>query len=99
MVHRIGRESVVYSMSAENRAALYVTSGDTVIVETEDCFSHTIVSETQTVGKNFDFSHINPATGPIGVQGAKPGDTLVVSIERIEIDDAGVMEKIGRAHV
>ncbi len=92
LVHRIGRDNVVYSMSAENSSAIVVNSGNTVIVETEDCFSHAIVSEKQTVGRNFDFSHINPATGPIGVQGAKPGDTLVVSVEKIEVDDTGVME-------
>lgn len=92
MLHRIGRDRVVYDMSPEHKPVLEVSPGDTVIVETEDCFCHKIVSESQTVGGDFDFTHVNPATGPIAVKGATPGDTIVVSIESIELDDQGVVE-------
>ncbi len=61
-------------------------------METEDCFCHRIVLESQTVGGDFDFTHVNPATGPIAVKGAMPGDTIVVSIESIELDSQGVVE-------
>ena len=33
--------------------------------------------------------HINPATGPVFVKGAEPGDTLEVHIEKIEVADQG----------
>ncbi|PZC53157.1 MULTISPECIES: acetamidase/formamidase family protein [unclassified Mesotoga] len=92
MLRRIGRDRVVYDMSPEHKPVLEVSPGDTVIVETEDCFCHRIVSESQTVGGDFDFSHVNPATGPVSVRGALPGDTLVVSIENIELDEQGVVE-------
>ncbi len=92
MIHKIGRDRAIYEMSPANCPAIEVSPGDTIIVETEDCFGHAIVSELQTVGSDFDFSHINPATGPIGVRGALPGDTLIVNIESIEVDEKGVVE-------
>lgn len=36
-----------------------------------------------------DFSRVNPVTGPIWVDGARPGDTLVVDIEDIAVDNWG----------
>jgi len=92
MLHRIGRDKVIYDMSPDHRPVLEVSPGDTLIIETEDCFCHEIVSEWQTVGGDFDFTHVNPATGPVAVRGALPGDTLVVGIENIELDDQGVVE-------
>jgi amidase len=92
LIHKIGRDRAIYEMSPANCRAIEVSPGDTIIVETEDCFGHAIVSELQTVGSGFDFSHINPATGPIGVRGALPGDTLIVNIESIEVDEKGVVE-------
>ena len=38
-----------------------------------------------------DWNKINPATGPIFVEDALPGDILKVKIEKIEIGDQGVM--------
>jgi amidase len=40
---------------------------------------------------NLDWDQINPATGPIFVEDAKPGDVLKVKIHSIEIDSQGVM--------
>lgn len=91
MLHKLGRESHVYSMSSKNRPAISVNPGELVLVETEDCFSHKILSQTDTIDENFDFSHINPATGPIRVVGASPGDTLIVNIKNIQLDQRGVV--------
>ena len=38
-----------------------------------------------------DWSNINPATGPLYVEGASFGDVLKVEILRIDLDDHGVM--------
>ncbi len=88
--HRLGTERMIYAMSPLNLPALQVASGDTVVVETADCFENQVQSETQPFVA-IDWEHVNPATGPIYVQDAAPGDLLAISIERIETADHGVM--------
>jgi len=69
-----------------------------VIVHTLDCFSNQIRDEKDTV-ENVDFTRINPATGPIYVEGARPGDTLKVNVEKIELAERGVIATIKNAGV
>ncbi len=89
-LHHLGSERLVYAMSRENAPVLTIRSGDTVEIETADCFENQIQSESQPfVAINWE--HVNPATGPIFVEGAEPGDLLAVRIERIEPGDHGVM--------
>jgi len=78
----IRRETAVYAMSPENTPAARAASGETMIFETSDCFGGQIVKETDKMGA-LDWSRINPATGPVFVEGAQPGDTLKVEILRI----------------
>jgi len=80
----------VYKMSSNNKPAARVQSGDTVCFETLDCFGCQIKSESQLLG-GIDWSNINPATGPLFVEGAVPGDVLKVEIMTIRIDNHGVI--------
>lgn len=86
---RISSDSVIFEMNANHPAVDRIAAGDTVIFETLDCFSNTVESEDDTIG-TIDFSKVNPATGPVFVEGAQPGDTLKVTIDKIEINDTGV---------
>jgi len=88
--HHLTTDHLVYAMSPANAPVLRVASGDTVVVETADCFENQIQSETQAFTA-IDWDHVNPATGPIAIEGARPGDLLAVEIERIEPADHGVM--------
>lgn len=87
-MERIHREHVIYEMNKENEPVLTVESGATVIFETQDCFSGDVQSEKDTVS-DIDFSTVNPATGPLYVKGAEPGDTLKVTLNRMEIANKG----------
>ena len=80
----------VHAMSKSNKPAAYCKDGDTVIFETLDCFGCQLTSEDQHMG-GLDWSNINPATGPLFVEGALAGDVLKVEILSIELDDHGVM--------
>ncbi|MBO8158959.1 acetamidase/formamidase family protein [Thermosyntropha sp.] len=83
-------EQVVYSLSPNNAPVAEAEPGETVIFYTKDCFSNQIQTEAdlfEAVG----WATINPATGPLAIKGARPGDTLVVYIEDIEIADQGCM--------
>lgn len=87
---RVSCEHVIFEMNKENEPVLTVTSGETVVFETQDCFSGDVKTEADTVS-NIDFSTVNPATGPLYVEGAEVGDTLKVSIKRITIDAKGAV--------
>lgn len=74
---------------------LVVEPGEHFVLETEDLFNNIITSEDQpptpeTLGKSFDNLEFNPCNGPIYVNGAKPGDTLVVNIHDIIPADQGI---------
>ena len=81
---------VVYTMSPHNAPAARCASGGTLCFETLDCFGGQITSPDQRLG-GLDWDHINPATGPLYVEGARPGDVLRVEILDIALADHGVM--------
>lgn len=80
----VKRDTVVYAMSANNAPVARAASGDTIVFETMDCFGGQIIKETDRMG-TLDWSRINPATGPVFIEGAQPGDTLKVEILRIDL--------------
>src|SRR5699024_3967942 len=86
----IAKEDFVLAMSAEHEAVLRASSGETVMFEAYDCFSNTITTEEHKFS-SVGWERINPATGPLYVEEAEPGDTLKVEILDIEIEDQGVM--------
>lgn len=81
---------VIYAFSKDNAPVMHVDPRTTIEIETYDCFENQVQSaETKIVG--IDWEKINPATGPIYVNGAKPGDVLKVTIDKLEIGSQGVM--------
>src|SRR5262249_56737178 len=50
----------------------------------EDAFESSVQSEQDLPTKVLNFPFLNPQTGPIFVEGAEKGDTLVVEILEIE---------------
>ena len=80
----VKRETAVYAMAPENEPVARVRSGGTLIFETADCFGGQIIQETDRMG-TLDWSRINPATGPVFVEGAEAGDTLKVEILKIDL--------------
>lgn len=87
---RLTSENVVYELAADNEPAASCAPGTRVVFETKDCFSNQIRSEDKLFAST-DWKTINPATGPLAVEGASPGDVLKVEIEKIEVDNQGVM--------
>lgn len=81
---KITKDRVVYAMSRDNAPVATVSSGSEVLFETCDCFSDQITS-ADAVFNELDWQRINPATGPVYVEGAEPGDALKVTIKRITL--------------
>lgn len=60
-----------------------VKPGETVVIHTIDAFGDQITREDQKPSAILG-PYLNPQTGPIYVEGAEPGDTLLVKLEAIE---------------
>ena len=89
-MYRISSKNVVFSMNKCNIPVAEVPAGSQVVFETCDCFENQIQSQN-TIMKNLDWNRINPATGPIFINEAMPGDTLIVRIENIKVGSQAVM--------
>ena len=86
---RITRERHVYSLGVSEPVAT-VTAPCSLTVETCDCFNGQVTEDGQPKAR-LNFSHVNPATGPIVVEGAEPGDVLRVHIRAIRPEKTGAL--------
>jgi amidase len=78
----------VYGMDEANPPVLRVRSGDVVVAECSDCFGGCIRTPLDDPSA-VDHDKLNPATGPVFVEGAEPGDVLAVHLLRIEVGTQG----------
>lgn len=85
---RLGKESATYTFSPSHPPAIRVQPGETIVFETLDALDDQIHSDQDSAAK-VDLNHVNAATGPVYVEGAKPGDTLVAEILDIRPWDWG----------
>ncbi len=90
MQHRL--PSSRYSLTfGPNEPALTVKAGDTVIAETVDARGYDatgelIPDEMRQRRADTEFCPSNPLVGPVFVEGAGRGDTLLVRVERITLN-------------
>lgn len=87
---RVTKDKVCYTMSAENEPVLHISEGESFCLEAEDCYSGNLRSTDDIFTKEM-WSTVNPATGPVYVEGSKAGEILCVDIEHIKIRDYAVM--------
>lgn len=98
MIPTIAADHIIYAMSPQNPPVLRVADGSRVRFETCDCFTDQIQQPGDTF-EQLDWNRINPATGPLYIEGAEPGDTLRVHIHRIELDKRAVLATLPGAGV
>ena len=79
--HQFVPERFYNTYSAAHPPALHIKPGDHVLTKTADA------SGVDWNGKSVA-SGPNPQTGPFYVDGAEPGDVIVVSLEKIETNRA-----------
>ncbi|MBN1329985.1 MAG: acetamidase/formamidase family protein [Candidatus Heimdallarchaeota archaeon] len=87
-IHQISWENVVFNADKTNAPVISIKSGDTVIFECRDAFNQ-VIQKPEDLPINFDMERINPATGPIYIEGAELGDTLEVHILKIDLAKQG----------
>ena len=88
--HRLSRQQIVYRLDQSIPPAVEIDPGDTVYFETYDARTGSILSDDDLL----DHPHpvgSNPATGPVFVRGAEPGDGLCVTIESIDLAESGFL--------
>ncbi|HRW34849.1 MAG TPA: acetamidase/formamidase family protein [Thermotogota bacterium] len=89
MLH-LSADNHFFAFSKDHVPVLRINSSDRVRIQTMDCFSNQIRREEDTL-ETIDWERVNPATGPIFIEDAQPGDVLKVTIEKIDVGPVGVM--------
>lgn len=75
----------LFSFDKDLEPVLKVPSGETVRIRAKDCFGNQLQGPEDQLSE-IDWEAINPATGPIYVEGAVAGGALKVHIDNIELD-------------
>lgn len=84
MTDTISRDNVFFAFSPANQPVAHVKQGDVITLETHDCFEGQIQTKDDLL-TNLDWSHVNPATGPVFIEGTRPGDVLRIDLIDIEV--------------
>ena len=93
MATRVSRDTVFYAFSPDLKPVTTVKQNEEVIMETHDCFQGQLKKDSDLVTA-LDWSQINPATGPVYIEGSKPGDILRVDLLDIKVAEQSVMVTI-----
>lgn len=82
----------VYAFSKNNEPFTDAEPGELLLFKTMDCFSNRLQSEDDLITDlSYSYDVANPAAGPVYINGAQPGDVLVVDILDIQVADQGVI--------
>jgi amidase len=85
---RISKEHHVFHFDANAEPVVVVDPGTIFEIQTWDCYTGQVTSEDDT-HRTINNDLINSATGPIGIRGAEPGDSLSVTLLDIQPDEIG----------
>lgn len=77
--YRPSRDQLVYTFGGAP-PAMTVQPGTVLKLWSEDAFNHALTSVEDLSSEKVDLRFVNPQTGPFYVEGAEPGDTLVLHI-------------------
>jgi len=89
----IPRDNVFFAFSPSLRAVAEIEQGEEVLLHTHDCFEGQIQKTTDLVDA-LDWGHVNPATGPLYIQGVKAGDVLRIDLLDIQVGEQSSMVTI-----
>ncbi len=73
------REQYAYTFGGV-APVMSITPGTALRLWSEDAFNHALRSVDDLSSEKVDLGSVNPQTGPFHVEGAEPGDTLVIHI-------------------
>lgn len=86
----IRRDTYHYKWSKHHEPVLHVRSGDKVRFEVNEVTTWQLSKHSKADDLlKLDPSKFYPLSGPVFVEGARPGDALAVTVERVSVDDWG----------
>ena len=88
---RIPRDQYTYRFAADVPPVARIAPGERVVFETYDASTGriTVAEDLAAYLQVRDPRRVNPAAGPVWVEGARPGDELVVTVEAIRLAEQG----------
>ena len=85
-------DTQVYKFSKDNEPCYTAKPGELMLFKTLDCFSNKITDESITMADlDYGYNIANPAAGPVYIEGAEPGDVLIVDILDLQVADEGTI--------
>jgi amidase len=88
-VKRISREHITNLFDPAAAPCAEIAPGDEVVFETLDALGGRVKTHADALSVTIPHELGNPATGPVAVKGARPGDTLAVTVQDIRLGDFG----------
>lgn len=89
-MQRFSSKKVIHVFSPKNRSAYSARNGERILIESPDCFSG-LVNTSKKLFEAVPMERVNPATGPVRVDGMSAGETLCISIEKIDCGPFGII--------
>lgn len=86
---RLTADQTINSFAPGLRPVVHVDPGSRLLLSTADCFDGQI-RYPETRVSHIDLGRANPATGPVFINGAEPGDALVIDIHDLSPAGWGV---------
>jgi amidase len=91
--YHLSADQVVYAIGASLTPRLTLSAPAEIIIETLDARGGRLrrPEDVESTAPDYRdrFPNTNPATGPIAIEGAEPGDLITAEILHIELDDRG----------
>ena len=84
------KDKAMYAFDTAAEPVISIDQREVLTIETMDCFAEQIKCKTDTMD-SFDWSRVNPATGPVYINGVKAGDIVRIDILKVEIADSSLM--------
>jgi acetamidase/formamidase len=82
-IHQFKPTKYYFTYDAKHEPALKLKPGDILETSTLDAFGNTISSSDQKASEIVHLPKVNHQTGPFFVEGAEPGDTLVIHLLKV----------------
>jgi acetamidase/formamidase len=80
------QDNVKFTYCYAHPPVAHIKPGDSVTTNTRDASNDAFAPTDKTLAPKLDLTKVNPQTGPFYIDGAEPGDTLVVHIDKIDLN-------------
>lgn len=87
-IMKISHQDTIYAFDKTTTPVAKAKAPCHLVFDAIDAFGGQVKTENDILD-GIDFSHVNPATGPVFIEGAQKGDVLAVHIQSITLADKG----------